>query len=186
MRKIIIQDPEVLLLATLANTLKEEYLEEDLAWEGSPFGWLKTKPSRQKGTIAEKLLAGYFAARDFDVVKSPDSQADRIIEGIRTEIKSSTLWKGGFYQFQQLRDQNYEIVICLGISPFDAHCWIIPKDTIMEKWGIAEGLSSQHGGKAGQDTAWLRVIPTNVQEWLSPYGGTLAQATRLFAKLIKG
>ena len=61
-------------------------------------------------------------AKGFDVAKSPDSQADRIIAGARAEIKTSTLWKNGVYMFQQLRDQNYAFVICLGISPLNAHC----------------------------------------------------------------
>ena len=38
------------------------------------------------------------------------------------------------YKFQQLRDQNYEFAICLGISPFSAHCWVLPKAEIMDRW----------------------------------------------------
>lgn len=171
-----ISDADVQLLASIASTLHPDYAADDLAWEGSPFAWIRSRPSRQRGAIFEKLVAGFLAAKDFDVVRSPDSEADRVINGLRTEIKSSTLWKNGGYKFQQFRDQNYDVAVCLGVSPFDAHCWVIPKSLIMQNWGTAEGLSSQHGGRLGTDTAWLSVDPENVQSWLRQYGGTLGDA----------
>lgn len=86
--------PEVALLAAISQTLEKEYLgQDDLLWEKSPFGWLKTRPSRQVGTIGEKLVAGWLACHEFNVLRSPDSDADRIIESLRTEIKFSTLWR---------------------------------------------------------------------------------------------
>lgn len=182
-RRIV--DPDVQLLAGIAGTLRAEYADDNLAWEGSSFAWIKTRPSRQVGTIGEKLVAGYLAAKDFDVVKSPDSDADRIVSGVRAEIKFSTLWRSGVYKFQQLRDQNYEVSICLGIAPFDAHCWVLPKKLIMEHWGRAEGLVSQHGGKRGKDTAWLNVNPTSIPEWLSSQGGSLRRATNALRKLVR-
>jgi len=182
-RRIV--DPEVQLLAGIAGTLRADYADEGLAWEGSPFAWIKTRPSRQVGTIGEKLVAGYLAAKDFDVVRSPDSEADRIVSGVRTEIKFSTLWKSGVYKFQQLRDQNYELAICLGVAPFDAHCWVLPKALIMENWGRAEGLVSQHGGARGKDTAWLNVDPTEIPAWLSSQGGSLRKATKVLNEFVR-
>jgi hypothetical protein len=128
-----ITDEDVRLLASLAGTMKVDYLEDDAAWEGSPFAWIKTRPSRQIGKIGESLVAGWCASKGLDVVKSPDSEADRIIEGVRTEIKFSTLWKAGGYKFHQLRDQDYKMAVCLGVSPFDAHCWVIPKPVIASR-----------------------------------------------------
>ena len=171
-----IRDPEVQFLATISGTLRSDYQQEDLDWEGSPFAWIKQRPSRQVGAIGEKLIAGWCAARDLDVAKSPDSQADRLIEGIRTEIKFSTLWKNGSYKFQQLRDQNYAIAVCLGISPFDAHCWVLTKEMILVQWGSPGGIQSQHGGRAGSDTAWLTVDPSQPQPWLVDCGGRLSDA----------
>lgn len=182
--KNTIEDPEVQLLVSLSDNLKTDYMKDSLIWENSPFGWLKTRPSRQVGAIAERLVAGWCRAKGLGVTRSPDSDADRIIGGIRTEIKFSTLWTNGNYKFQQLRDQNYSIAICLGISPFEAHCWVLTKETIMEKWGSANGLRTQHGGRQGSDTAWLTVDPLNVQPWLESCGGSLSSAFNVLEKLL--
>lgn len=179
----VIADPEVNVLAGLATALQAEYTEEGLAWHGSPFAWIKTRPSRQIGTIGERLIAGYFATKGFNVSRAPNSDADRLIEGLLVEVKFSTIWKGGFYKFQQLRDQNYQVAICLGVSPFDAHCWVIPKSTILERWRLRDGIESQHGGVAGSDTAWLTVFPSRIPSWLNSTGGTLSMAIEAFTGL---
>lgn len=173
------------LLAGIAGTLRSEYSQADLAWEGSPFAWIKTRPSRQIGTIGEALVAGFCAARGLDVTRSPDTDADRVIGGLRVEIKFSTLWASGGFKFQQLRNQDYDVAVCLGVSPFDAACWVLPKALIIANWGTAEGLNSQHGGRAGRDTAWLDVRPSRVPSWLAPYGGKLGDALRVLERLSK-
>lgn len=178
-----ITDPDVRILASCSRTLQTDYAEDDREWTGSLFAWIKTRPSRQIGVIGEKLVAGYLATKGFDVVRSPDSQADRIINGKRAEVKFSTLWKGGFYKFQQLRDQDYAFALCLGVSPFDAHCWVIPKAVLMRQRGVGEGLEFQHGGKRGRDTAWLTVIPGREPRWLRAYGGRLTQVAPLIAAM---
>lgn len=53
-----ISDPEVLALATISATLQGEYASEELEWAGSPFAWIKARPSRQVGTIGERLVTG--------------------------------------------------------------------------------------------------------------------------------
>lgn len=171
---MVIKDPEVRILAGISLALQEEYQSENREWEGSPFAWIRTRPSRQVGAIGEKLVTGWLAARGFNVVRSGDSDADRIIEGKRVEIKFSTLWKNGGYKFQQLRDQQYDLAICLGVSPFNAHCWIIPKEDIIRLWKIEHKITSQHGGQDGADTAWIDVRVENPPEWLRRYGGSLS------------
>jgi len=178
-----ITDPDVRILAGCSTTLHTDYADIDKEWEGSPFAWIKPRPSRQVGVIGEKLVSGWLATKGFDVLRSPDSEADRVINGMRAEIKFSSLWKGGFYKFQQLRDQNYEFAICLGVCPFDAHCWVIPKKTIMEQWGKNDGLITQHGGRGGSDTAWLTVTPGSEPKWLNECGGRPGEAAKRIAKL---
>lgn len=176
-----IRDPEVRLLAAISTTLKGDYvdLEENL-WEGSPFAWIRTRPSRQRGKIGEQLVAGWCAAKEFNVLVTGDAEADRVINGKRVEIKFSTLWGMGGYKFQ-LRNQNYQHVICLGLAPFNAHCWVIPKSVLMDP-KRRSGVTGQHAGRAGVDTAWLSVSATSPHDWLSEYGGTLAQAFQVLKR----
>ena len=179
-----IANKEVDLLASKSTELRDKYAKEDPGiWEGSPFEWITFRPSRQKGAIGEKLVSGYFSSKGFTVEASPDSEADRVIDGRRAEIKISMLWKDGKYVFQQLRKQNYDFAICLGISPSDAHCWVLPKEVILEKWKAGE-IKPQHGGKGGSDTAWLTVDPEDVQPWLDDWGGSLSDAVGALSRII--
>lgn len=177
-----IKDPEVLLLASIAGTLKGDYVREGLAdpWAGSPFAWIRTRPSRQVGKIGEQLVAGWCAAKGLDVVSSGDSQADRVIAGRRVEIKFSTLWESGVYKFQQLREQDYDFAVCLGIAPFDAHCWVISKAVLREH---VIGHTPQHTGKGGTDTFWLSFEAANPPDWLRPCGGRLGDAYDMLRRL---
>ena len=180
-----IADPEVQLLAALADGLKGEYqTEEDLSWSRSPFGWIRGQPSRRKGAIGEKLVAGWCAARDINVLRSPDAEADRIFEGFRTEIKFSTLWANRSYKFQQIRDQDYQLLVCLGVSPFAAHAWVFEKEFLVSNTGELAGLSHQHGGAEGRDTAWLSVSPAEVHSWMDDFGGDLGTAMRRLRTLV--
>ena len=118
-------------------------------WAGSPFEWIKGQASRRVGKIGEQLVSGYCASRDLDVNKASSSDYDRKIEGLRAEIKFTMLWEGGAFVFQQIRDQSYDVMVALGLFPFDARCWVIPKEVLMKR---PEGISPQHGGSAGRDT----------------------------------
>ena len=46
-----ITDPEVQALASIAAILRSDYVKEgqDDPWGGSPFAWIRTRPSRQVG-----------------------------------------------------------------------------------------------------------------------------------------
>lgn len=178
-----IADPEFRTLAAIAVALESDYTETDNIWDDSPFAWIKCRPSRQVGAIGEKLIAGWLAARGYNVRRSPDSDADRIIENKRVEIKFSTLWKNGSYKFQQLRDQNYDFAVCLGVSPFEAHCWVLKKSEILNQWRVTGNLTSQHGGSSGSDTAWLSVDPASPHSWLKPFGGSLRSGLNLISDL---
>ncbi len=161
------------LLATAANYIKNDFQEDDSAWQGSPFEWVLKLPPGSKGKLGKQLVFQWCALKNLAVDRSPDSEADMLINGHRVEVKFSTLWKTGIYKFQQLRDQNYEYSVCLGISPHDAHCWVVSK-AVLKQYVI--GHMGQHTGSGGQETAWFPVKPNKPPVWLVPYGGTLDQA----------
>ncbi len=179
-----INDPEVQILAGLAATIAPDYAPKiDDPWLGSPFQWILAVPSRTKGAIGESLVAGWCAAKGFDVVRSPNTQADRIIHGHRIEVKLSTLWKNGGYKFQQIRDQEYDYIFCLGISPFDAHAWLIPKVFLQQH---VIGHMGQHTGASGSDTAWLGFGVDKAFDWMAPYGSRLADVATLLTENGRG
>lgn len=179
-----ISDPEVRLLADIAKSLQSAYIPDMEDWQGSPFRWMKQPiASRRVGTVFEQLVSEWCRQKGFSVSDAPNPQSDRIIGGLRAEIKGSTLWKGGKFRFQQIRDQEYDIAICLGIRPFDAQCWVIQKDILMQ---FPEGVGIQHGGQAGTDTAWLTVDADNPPRWLRQWGGRLSEAHQVLRKLTAG
>ena len=172
--------PEFDLLASAANFIKPEFERASSAWGGSPFEWATKIPSASKGKLGKRLVYQWCAIKGLSIAGSPDSEADMLINGHRVEIKFSTLWEANIYKFQQLRDQNYEYAVCLGISPFDAHCWVISK-SILKKFVI--GHLGQHTGSAGQETAWFEVNPKSPPDWLVTQGGTLDQAYKVLKSL---
>ena len=147
-------------LVSISLALQREYKDENRMWEGSPFEWIKYRPSRSIGAIGEKIVASWLALHDFNISRSPDTEADRLIEDKRVEIKFSTLWRNGTYLFEQIRDQNYSIAIFLGVSPNDAHCWVVPKSEILRLWKVEHRMTPQHGGIRGNDTTWARLSPS--------------------------
>lgn len=178
----IIKDPDVRILAAISGTLQADYAQAGESWVGSPFAWIKLHSSRRRGKIGEQLVAGFLAAKGFDVARVSGSSADRLVNGCRVEIKFSTLWESGVYKFQQIRDQDYSVLLCLGISPFDAHCWAIPKTALRRP---LPGFVGQHTGSAGKDTAWLSLNPLAVPDWMNPYGGRLRAAMESLKKCMR-
>jgi hypothetical protein len=178
----VIRDPEVQILAALSQSLEPDYVgeKEKSMWEGSPFYWIKTRPSRQVGAIGEALVAGWAASKGFDVVRAKTSDHDREIAGLKVEIKFSTLWTDNeIFKFQQLRDQDYDYCFCIGVAPFDAQAWFVPKAALAEN--RPPHLVPQHGGAAGQDTKWLSFASAAPPDWLDEFGGRLSQVADLIA-----
>jgi hypothetical protein len=174
-------DPDLQVLVEVSSALSREYVGSAAnPWAGSPFAWILSRPSRQRGAIGEQLVAQWCAAKGADVRRTGDSDADRLINGHRIEIKLSTLWESGVYKFQQIRDQDYGYLLCLGISPFEAHCWVLPKPLL---YTYVIGHMGQHTGSSGKDTAWLSFKAGAPYDWMRPYGGTLAEAWDVLAAL---
>ena len=172
--------PDFELLSSAANFLKKDFPTSNPAWKDSPFEWILKLPSASKGKLGQRLVFQWSALKGLPVDKSPDSEADMLINGRRVEVKFSTLWKAGFYKFQQIRDQNYEFGVFLGISPFEAHCWVISKKTLQE---FVIGHMGQHTGLSSSETAWLTVNPKTPPDWLSTSGGSLEQAVKTLKNL---
>jgi len=179
-------DREARVVAELSSQISRQYGSESQdPWQGSPFQWIQRRPSRQKGAIAENLVEQWALGKGFTVEHSNSSDADRIINGHRVEIKFSSLWTDtGSFRFQQIRDQRYDYCFCLGLSPWDCQAWFIPKSELMGAW--RDGLKPQHGGAAGHDTRWLAFPADNPPPWLRPFGGRLEAVESLIRQAGQG
>jgi len=182
MNQASISDSEVSYLAALASSLKADFVgeKEIELWQNSPFYWIKSRPSRQIGAIGEALVAGWSASKGFDVTKPESADHDRKIAGLKVEVKFSTLWTNNrIFKFQQLRNQDYEYAFLLGISPFDAQAWFVPKAEL--SFNRPPELVPQHGGAAGKDTRWLSFPADSPPNWLEQFGGRLSAVNKLIA-----
>ena len=176
-----IRDVDFAHLASIAGELRHQYETDDAEWEGSPFQWIRCRPSRQRGAIFERIVSAWCQDKGFSVTRSANSDADLVIEGHRVEVKGSTLWTDQpQYKFQQIRDQQYDFCFCLGVSPFDVHAWYIPKSELMDDQ-LRQGLRPQHGGQSGSDTRWLSFLAQQPPEWLAAFGGTLSEVQILIS-----
>ena len=150
---------EFQLLATAANYIRKDIEGDYSAWNNSPFKWVLNLPAGSKGKLGKLLIYQWCALKGLSVDRSLDPEADMLINNHRVEIKFSTLWKAGIYKFQQIRDQNYEYCICLGISPQEAHCWVVKKDILKAN---VIGHLGQHTGNKGTETSWFSVDPQKI------------------------
>jgi len=171
------------LLIEANEHLKKQNSERQSQWIGSPFEWLIYLPSRSRGAVGEKLVEAWLTKQGFILFPSKCSDFDRWCtidncpRSLRLEIKFSTLWEKREYVFQQIRNQTYDVLFCLGVSPQFAHAWAIPKE---EAW---ENATPQHTGSKGLDTRWLHVCPDSPPEWLDHYGGNLEAAVKCLREM---
>lgn len=176
-----VQDEDFEIVSKVSSTLEPLYERtEDDPWVGSPFEWMLKVPSRSKGAIGEKLVEEWATQRGFKVSRTGTSEADRIINGHAIEIKLSTLWANGGFKFQQIRNQAYDHCLCIGISPFEIHAWLLPKELLLEK---VIGHMGQHTGASGADTAWLNFDKSEPYSWMKPYGDRLENVANLLGKM---
>lgn len=154
----------------IARELEPCYVDNIDAWIHSPFLWLRQLSAKKKGAAMEAMVRQWCNVQGFPPNKTSGSESDCSIGGVLTEIKGSTLWNSGEFQFNQIRQQKYDMLIFLGISPNDVHLWCPPKLLAMEH------AKPQHGGEAGQDTFFLKFKAADPPRWIRGHGGTLADA----------
>lgn len=144
--------------------------EKDAFWKGSIFKSIVNFSPKSKGAFGEKLVSEICESQyNLLVAKRTSPEHDRIIGGVRTEIKLSFCWDEtpGKWVFQQIRPEgDYERVIFIGINPDEVRIWWVTK-------ADAKTCSiPQHGGKEGIDTRWVSItkeqIPSqfkNMENW---------------------
>jgi hypothetical protein len=155
--------------AAHARTLEADYANRDAdPWVDSQYAWIRNLAPARRGKVGGQLVDRWLRAAGVDVAPRLNNEHDRVISGHKTEVKMSTLWAGtGEYTFQQLRDQDYQLLILLGISPDRAHAWVLPKHAVLAEIGQTT---------TGAEPRWLTFPAASAPAWLTPYGGPLPAA----------
>jgi hypothetical protein len=129
-------------------------------WAQSPLAVVASLSSRSKGSILEGIATELCQITYNLVVKAPaNTDVDRIISGIPTEIKSSMCWDQvpGKWAWEQIRRfQEYERIIFLGANPDALYLWWCTKrDLDYHLFPFNNRI--QHGGKKGnQQMYWIQ------------------------------
>lgn len=175
-------DPHLTLLSSIAAELGQKEGPSN-RWVGSPFEWIVGLPSGTKGKTGKLILDQWMRSRDIAVVASPESPGGRWVNGRLIQIRMSTLWAGGFYKFQQIKPGDFDAMVFLGLSPFAAHGWLVPKADLIEHT-LRNG---QHVFDGVAASSWLQVDPQAPPPWLVEHGGSLAQLEdRLLQPSVQG
>ncbi len=167
---------DFIMLAATASYLQEELEKETDAWENSPFEWILKLPPRKKGKLGSDLIASWLASKGMRMEAAKNSSETLIINELKFSTKFSTLWTNGIYRFQQIRAKDYDYLICFGISPFEAHCWVFDRN-----YAVENATPQHHQGKKVADY-WIEINPNQPASWTIGYGRTLDEAF----KILKG
>lgn len=142
-------------------------------WKNDPFQFVFNFPSRSRGKFGENLLSAFLTRKGCTVDRPTNTDYDLLLnKKYKCEVKFSTLWQTGKYVFQQIRDQDWDFLLCLGISPnATANFWYARKDIYKE-------LRGQHTGGKGLETKWIHIRPNDSFEKLQ--GGDLSVGVKGF------
>ena len=125
---------------------------EDFRYLKSPFRKLKLIPSvKAKGTRYEKISQIIYEVNGRHVQRAPAKikDYDRVVDGLKVEIKGATLVKGkNDFIFNQIRPrQNYDVIHFTCIYPLRIVILELTKQELINKIESNE-LLGQHGGKS--------------------------------------
>ena len=164
------------------GTKKDPYI-------GTPFYTLKCTGSRKKGAEIEKIYQEVLESAGYKVRKPRTSEYDRLIQKdgktLKVEIKGSFGWldkegKITHFRWQQIRDQDYDIVAFIAIYPERVELYYAKKEDVMAYVGRQNPNGSyphnQHGGKwADSGTYLLDGFPSDFP-FMKPHDGVLSNA----------
>ncbi len=169
---------------SISAPYQKRIAEDDELWDGSPFDWIRRLPSRTRGSIGQELSRFIFDENGYKPAKRKNSFE---VSGTIIISRSSMLWEGDHWAFQQVRNTSFDFLFCLGLYPDSASAWLIPKGELYDPDGNLqdkEGWGRQHGGKSGKEDAWLTVYPNSVPAWLGKFGGEVSFVPAVLKRLL--
>ena len=146
--------------------------DRDVRYDNSPFKNIKAMGAKQKGKYYELITENVMSQMGYSVSKPVNTDHDRIIDGVKTEIKGGTLNKGTeVFSFLQIRpDQDYDELVFTMCYPQKLVMMKMTKEQVMNH--VASGVfKKQHGGNKGNSGTYC-------------YYGNMESLTKLGAQLI--
>lgn len=145
----------------------DELIQNDI-YKDSIFRNLKRLSSKRKGKYFEELVEEILTDYGYTVTPPYSTDHDRVVNGLKMEIKGSFLWgdEGGF-RWQQIRvNQDYDFVCFLAIYPEKIELFSADKETIKTNLEITDNngywIYNQHGGKKiNSGTFFIQGLPEN-------------------------
>lgn len=172
------------LIGEWARTLEPEYRDKARKWPGSPFEYALSMPPVPVGAWGERLAKGWFDFLRYPVLPRANKEHDLIVGGKKVEVKTSLMWASGEFSFAQIRDQDYDLLFCLGIERFGAQAWVFEKEFVMDHWLKKGFFEPMHGGKKGTETAVLKFHPyERTPDWLLDHGGALEKCSEILERV---
>lgn len=158
--------------ACYADILNEH---EDDYYLGSVFQPLKQLSSKKKGKYFEKIFEEYCISKGKKVEKPKNSDHDRIVDGLKVEIKGSFMWDNGtHFRWQQIRPaQDYDLMVFVAVYHSSIVFLYADKDTVKKYVEVqndkGEWIHNQHGGKrTNSGTFFLDGMPEDFF-WMNDY-----------------
>src|ERR1700744_3120371 len=103
-------------LETITNSLISEY-PESKAWADSPFAWIRHLPPGSKGGIGRAIASGLL--QGYGITATAHRHQLRV-NGQGLIIRVAMMWETGIIKFQNIRDIDFDPILCFGIYPHKA------------------------------------------------------------------
>lgn len=130
--------------------------DRDTRYDNSPMKHIKAMGAKQKGKYYELITENVLVGQGHVVGKPVNTNHDRIIDGVKTEIKGSCLVKNSdHFTFLQIRPkQDYEQMIFSMFYPDRIVLMVMSKEKIIENIQN-KVFAPQHGGKDGESGTFM-------------------------------
>ena len=151
-------------------------------YRGSENEWFKILSSKRKGKAGELMVGASLEKEGIDVWSSKQARKGKLVDksvklsdydlylktlGLRAEVKTSTMWgEGKNFTFQQIRDQDYDIIIFQFVLPNEVKLFYCTKEDAVTH--IMIDGHGQHGGGQATETFWITFDLDHVPTYITP------------------
>jgi hypothetical protein len=130
--------------------------DRDTRYDDSPFKFIKAMGAKQKGKYYELITEDVLRKLGYNVSRPVSTDHDRVIDGVKTEIKGSSLMKNdNRFTFLQIRPaQDYEELMFTMCYPDDLVIMKMDKATVVKNIEN-KTFAPQHGGQKGNSGTFM-------------------------------